>query len=135
MNKLENKSPCELIHFKLFICCRLIKKCCWVLDIFIQHPYPVLMDTYKKIQYNKLQTIEALGVSQARSKSVSPEFAPGSSTSLLIGIHGWLPYPETWHTQRDPSRWYHGQAKCAPSTGYSLSNQRYLLHSPKLAFP
>ena len=29
----------------------------WVLNIFIQYQYPVLMDTYKKIKYNKLQTI------------------------------------------------------------------------------
>ena len=31
----------------------------WVLDIFIQHQYPVLVDTYKKkkTQYNKLLTI------------------------------------------------------------------------------
>ena len=29
----------------------------WLLNIFIQHKYPVLMDTYKKTQYNKLQTI------------------------------------------------------------------------------
>ena len=29
----------------------------WVLKIFIQHQYLVLTDTYKKTQYNKLQTI------------------------------------------------------------------------------
>ena len=31
----------------------------WVLNIFIQHQYPVLMDTYKKNpkKQNKLQTI------------------------------------------------------------------------------
>ena len=29
----------------------------WMLNISNQHQYPVLTDTYKKTQYNKLQTI------------------------------------------------------------------------------
>ena len=53
-----------------------------------------------------------------RECKTSPAPTPGS--------HGWLPYPDAWHTRPDPFHWYHGRPKCAPSTRSILLNQHTL---------